>query len=1034
MQDPIVVSPHITVREATVLMHDAQSGSPQQHSETCGSSVVVVESGNVVGMLTEQDVVRLCAQHSPLDETLVGQVMTTDVPTLPASALSDPASVLHDLQQTHIRHLPVVDDQNHLIGLVTQESLCWSLNQIETQELQQREAWYRGMMEGAADGILIADRQGKILAANQKAETLLGYSLAELTTLHFTQLYLAAEVTEIAAAFTEMTQTQHSRLSPDVMTFQRRDGVEVPVEVTTSVIEVNGDIFVQGLFRDISERRSTEQECQRLLQELTGFKLGLNQAAIVTITNARGVITYANQKFEDISGYSEVELIGQTHRLVNSDTHPHSFFQELWHTIQRGEVWRGEICNRAKDGHLYWVDSTIVPFLNAEGVPERYLAIRLEITTQKQARLALQESQRFLKTILDTVPLRVFWKNRELRYLGANAQFLKDAALSSLSELIGKKDFDLPWADTEAADYRADDRRVMESGHAKLGILETLHRQDGTTIWVETNKLPLRNLAGEVIGVLGTYQDITKRRHAEIVLRRQLAAIEAAIDGIAILQGGRFVYLNSSHVELFGYKSTQDLIGQPWQILYSPDELQRFEQEIWPVLSERMFWQGEVLATRQDGTTFPEQLSLTVSADNLLICVCQDISDRKAAEAELLRTNAELARATRLKDEFLANMSHELRTPLNAILGMTESLQEEAYGIVNDKQLDALQTVESSANHLLSLINDILDVAKIESGQVELEYSYVAVEQLCASALTFVKQQALKKRIQLQTQIPCHLPDLFVDEIRTRQVLLNLLTNAVKFTPTGGMVTLAVSLVTSEPESADPPSLRLAVTDTGIGIAPDNISRLFQPFVQIDGALNRQHTGTGLGLALVKQIVELHGGQVGLTSELGEGSCFTIDLPYQTHVAAQVDGERGAIAHATDDTPVIAIGPALVPVPLILLAEDNPANIATISGYLKVKGYQIICAQDGQEAIDLACAHQPDVILMDVQMPGMDGLEAIQQIRQQESLQHTPIIAVTALAMKGDRERCLAAGADLYLSKPVRLRHLDSSIKELLGS
>ncbi|BFM40335.1 response regulator [Synechocystis sp. LKSZ1] len=398
---------------------------------------------------------------------------------------------------------------------------------------------------------------------------------------------------------------------------------------------------------------------------------------------------------------------------------------------------------------------------------------------------------------------------------------------------------------------------------------------------------------------------------------------------------------------------------------------------------------------------------------------------------ELQQTNQELSRATHLKDEFLANMSHELRTPLNAILGMTEGLQEGIFGLINEKQLKALRTVESSANHLLSLINDILDVAKIEAGKITLDYGSTSIESLCQSALTFIKQPALKKNIQLQTDIPSDLSDIWADEIRLRQVLLNLLTNAVKFTPEGGTVTLALSVL--PPEKNEPAYLRFAITDTGIGIAPENMVKLFKPFVQIDSALNRQYNGTGLGLALVKQIVELHGGHVGLVSELGAGSCFTVDLPYEPKPDSSPHAQDFSYANGTGRV-IPETSPSLRPsAALILLVEDEPANVITISSYLEVKGYRLLCANDGREAIELALAHHPHLILMDIQMPGMDGLEAIRQIRQQEALQETPIIALTALAAEGDRERCLAAGADEYLSKPVRLKQLEKTIQAWLA-
>jgi CheY-like chemotaxis protein len=332
------------------------------------------------------------------------------------------------------------------------------------------------------------------------------------------------------------------------------------------------------------------------------------------------------------------------------------------------------------------------------------------------------------------------------------------------------------------------------------------------------------------------------------------------------------------------------------------------------------------------------------------------------------------------------------------------------------------------------LINDILDVAKIESGNITLDYSCVSVQQLCLSSLSFVKQQALKKNIQLQTHISPHLPDVCVDEIRIRQALLNLLTNAVKFTPEGGTVTLSAAVIAvTDADASRSPHLQIAIADTGIGIAPENISKLFQPFVQVESALNRQYEGTGLGLALVQKIVELHGGQIGLTSELGKGSCFTIDLPYQPDVELELPAANSSGVHESELTGLPAIAPTAARSTLILLAEDNSANVATISSYLTAKGYCLLCTDNGQEAIDLALFHRPDVIVMDIQMPVLDGLDAIEKIRQQPSLREVPIIALTALAMAGDQERCLVVGADEYLSKPVQLKQLESVIRKLLA-
>ena len=263
-----------------------------------------------------------------------------------------------------------------------------------------------------------------------------------------------------------------------------------------------------------------------------------------------------------------------------------------------------------------------------------------------------------------------------------------------------------------------------------------------------------------------------------------------------------------------------------------------------------------------------------------------DITERKRVETQLQQTNhrleltnTELLRTTRLKDDFLATMSHELRTPLNAILGMSEALQEEIFGTLNSRQLNSILTIEQSGEHLLSLIEDILDVSKISAGKLNLHLSEIDPAELCRSSLTLVRQQAIAKHIQIDTHLPADLDRICVDERRMRQVLINLLNNAIKFTPNGGIVILSVRAVPLAIDGNAGYWLCFAVSDTGIGIATADRSKLFQPFIQLDSSLNRKYAGTGLGLVLVKQIVELHGGNVTIDSEVGIGSCFTVTIP-----------------------------------------------------------------------------------------------------------------------------------------------------------
>ncbi len=586
---------------------------------------------------------------------------------------------------------------------------------------------------------------------------------------------------------------------------------------------------------------------------------------------------------------------------------------------------------------------------------------------------------------------------------------------------------------------------VLQGGECQ-GIETTFVTKDSREIIVEGN-VNCRFEQGIAVSIRGIFRDITARKQTELLLqqseqrfRELFEATPTAVQGYD--KDRRVIFWNRASEQQYGY-SREEALGQQIETLIIPPALRSTLLpmiDAWIAGASEPFANGELELCRKDGS------GITVYSSHVLVsntngepemfCIDIDLSDRKQAEARLTESNQQLAisndrlaRATRLKDEFLANMSHELRTPLNAILGMTEGLQDQVFGTLNPQQLKALQTIERSGNHLLALINDILDLSKIEAGQITLDCTPTPISPLCQSSLAFIKQQAAQKQIRLEIKLQPNLPDLLVDERRIRQALINLLNNAVKFTPEGGQITLAANQI-AQTASQSGCWIQFSVIDTGIGIAPENIAKLFQPFVQIDSALNRQYAGTGLGLSLVKRIVELHGGQVGLTSQLGAGSCFTIDLPCHTSFSPQLEAVTPSqLTPDTSDGGLAGIAPA----PLILLAEDNEANISTISGYLNARGYNILLAKNGQEVIEMAKAQQPDLILMDIQMPGIDGLEATQQIRHDRALAKIPIIAMTALAMAGDRERCLKAGANEYLTKPIKLKQLAATIQQFLA-
>jgi PAS domain S-box-containing protein len=791
----------------------------------------------------------------------------------------------------------------------------------------------------------------------------------------------------------------------------------------------------QELEMRVQERTQKLQEREEQLRDLFD-----NATDLIQSVSPEGNILFVNQAWKRTLGYSDVELENLSiFQIIQPEDleHCQSAMQNLFAGDQCVAI---ETRFITKEGRTIVVEGNVNCQLK-DGRPVATRGIFRDVTERKQVENALLESQRFLQLVLDTFPLFVFWKDRQSVYLGCNQNFAVGAGLSLSSEIIGKTDYEMPWRESDAEKYRNDDQQVITSGTPKLNIIETQYQANGQIIWLETNKIPLLDLQGDVIGVLGTYQDISDRKFAEEALaeseafNRQLVE-EFPIGLASCSMDGQIIYVNSAFAKMLGRTIEETLELTYWDITpikYAQQEAAQLES----LQIEGRYSSYEKEFIHKDGHLVPvllNGLAILQKGELIIWSSVQDISDRKQSEAKLQLVNEELMRATRLKDEFLANMSHELRTPLNSILGMNEGLQEGIFGSINERQLKALRTIENSSTHLLALINDILDVAKIESGQITLDLTVTNIESLCTSSLSFIKQQALTKRIQLIPRIPKLLPAIRLDERRIRQVLINLLNNAVKFTLEGGTITLEVSEVRLESSTTNLTPLnylKIAVIDTGIGISAENIQKLFQPFIQIDSALNRQYTGTGLGLALVKKLVELHEGTVELTSEVGVGSYFAIALPLNIGEPAI----EALTEHDLSKESLIGQSQIERPIsPLILLAEDNKANIASFTSYLEAKGYRILLATDGQQAIDLTKAEHPDLILMDIQMPVIDGIEAIKLIRLNPDLVNIPIIALTALAMAGDREKCLAAGANEYLPKPIKLKQLDASIQQILSA
>lgn len=572
---------------------------------------------------------------------------------------------------------------------------------------------------------------------------------------------------------------------------------------------------------------------------------------------------------------------------------------------------------------------------------------------------------------------------------------------------------------------------ILQDNHL-WGML-IVHHCTAPRFWQETEIEFLQRLAvhlGIAIQQAHAYDQLKQQSEA-----RYRAIVEAQTDLITRnLPDSTVVFANQAFCRYFNLQP-EEIIGKSYSPIIFAEDREMVDRLINSMSAEnptvtienRVVVNGEIRWTQWvNRMLFNEQGEFSEFQS-----VGRDITTLKEAEAQLRHSserislaNAELARAARLKDEFLATMSHELRTPLNSILGLCEVLLEDIFGVLSERQRRYLQIIEKSGQHLLSLISDILDLSKIESGEVEVEIKPVSLDSVCQSSLNFVKQQAHTKQIKLTCEIDETVTEIAADERRLVQVLVNLLGNAIKFTPDGGQVNLKAQINCSQQ------AVEFQVEDNGIGIPSEQLSQIFHPFIQLDSSLSRRYAGTGLGLPIVKRIVDLHGGSISVKSEVGQGSCFTILLPCHSPCNLENSANKAQIQSTlvVDDSSTATSQLTCK----ILLAEDNEANITTMCNYLEAHNFQIILASNGLQAVQMAKQHQPDLILMDIQMPEMDGLEATQRIRADSQTRAIPIIALTALAMPGDLERCLEAGANDYLAKPVKLKQLVERIKELL--
>jgi PAS domain S-box-containing protein len=656
----------------------------------------------------------------------------------------------------------------------------------------------------------------------------------------------------------------------------------------------------------------------------------------------------------------------------------------------------------------------------------------------KSAQEATARERVILRTLIDTLPDLVWLKDPKGVYLACNKRF-EEFFGAPEQAIVGKTDYD--FTDRELADFfRAHDELAMKKGGPSINEEEVTFASDGHRELLETTKAPMRDAAGNLVGVLGIGHDVTDSRNVADKLVTQQRRLQSILDGTDVgtwewnVQAGETVF-NERWAEIVGHRLSElePTSMQTWAQFVLPEDLERSNRLLEEHFAGRSdFYDCEVRVRHRDGHwvwVHDRGRVATWTEDGkplLMAGTRQDISSRKAAEAELARYRQHLeelvlARTTELNDArvaaeaanraksaFLANMSHELRTPMNGVLGMLELASRR---MTDPRGLEQLGKSKESAEHLLAVLNDILDISKIEADRMNLEQVGFTLGDVLGKLLALLGHRAEEKRLALSVDLDPELRrmPLLGDPLRIGQVLLNLTGNALKFTEQGSIV-LRARLLEDGPEGV---RLRIEVADTGIGIAPADQARLFAAFEQADGSTTRRYGGTGLGLAISKRLVTLMGGEIGVDSTPGRGSTFWFTIRVGKDAApvaaAHVGHQEGAEAR-------VKAGFAGA---RVLLAEDEPVNQEVSRWLLEGAGLVVDLAEDGQQALDLARRNRYALILMDMQMPVMSGPDATRAIRALPGHARTPILAMTANALDEHREACMAAGMNDHIAKPV---------------